>query len=403
MATAEVTPPDLRPLRIGEILDVAIKIYMRFATTLFRIVAIVVIPVQAIGLFIIASTIPDSLANVNRNPFNIDPTTQVPTVSGKDIALVFVGNLVAGLIAFVGTTLATGGCFKAVTDAYLGERAEWRSSLRYAISHLRSLLWVTLLAGIGAGLALLFCIAPGVWLWVAWGVAVPIVLTEGARGTRALGRSFNLVQGRWWPTFAVLLLAFMLAFVVSGAVGGLVAAVSFSDLGQNVFLTQVLNAIAGTVGSVVVTPFQAAVVAVLYFDLRVRKEGFDLQLLAQRIGISSPETARAALLPPQRVGHIAPSPQVEGGPPAPVLPPPPTYQSQQTNGLAVAAFILGLTWILWIGSIVALVLGYTAKGQIDRSAGTQGGRGLAIAGIILGWVGVGTLTLTILFLLLARS
>jgi hypothetical protein len=364
-----------------------------------------VVPVQAIGLFIIASTIPDSFANMNRSPFQIDPTTQVPTFSGRDIAIVFAGNIVAGLIAFIGTTLAAGGCFKAVTDAYLGTQPDWRSSLRYALGHLRSLVWVTILAGLGAGLGLLFCIAPGVWLWAAWGVAIPVVLTEGVRGTKALGRSFNLVQGRWWPVFAVLLLAFVLASVVSGVVGGAVAAVSFTDLGQNVFLTQVLNAIAGTVGSVVVTPFQAAVVAVLYFDLRVRKEGFDLQLLAQRIGMPSPERARPALLPPQpahagaTAGVMAPSPPVEGGPP---LPPPPVYQSQQMNGLAIASLILSLTWIFWIGSIAALAMGYSAKRQIDQSNGTQSGRGLALTGIILGWVGIGTLVLTIILFTLSR-
>ncbi|HET7482689.1 MAG TPA: DUF4190 domain-containing protein [Actinomycetota bacterium] len=401
MATAETTPADLRPLRIGEILDVAIKIYTRFAFTLFRIVALVVVPVQAIGLFIIASTIPDSVAATGGNPFQIDPNTQVPTFTGRDIALVFAGNLLASLIAFVGTTLATGGCFKAVTDAYLGTTADWRSSLRYALGHLRSLLWVTFLAGLGAGLGLLFCIAPGVWLWASWSVAIPIVLTEGARGTRALGRSFNLVQNRWWSTFAVLLLAYMLAFVVSGAVGALVAIVNFSNVGQNVFLTQVFDTIAGTVGSVVVTPFQAAVVAVLYFDLRVRKEGFDLQLLAQRIG-STAESPHAALLPPASPlsgTYIQPSPAYEGGPP---LPPAPAYQAQQTDGRAIAALVFGIVWLFWLGSIAALFFGYSAKRRIDASNGTVNGRGLATAGIVLGWIGMATLAIAVVAFLSLR-
>ncbi len=50
--------------------------------------------------------------------------------------------------------------------------------------------------------------------------------------------------------------------------------------------------------------------------------------------------------------------------------------------------VLGIVWVWWIGSILALVFGYVAKGQIDGSQGTQTGRGMAIAGIVLGWVGV---------------
>ena len=57
--------------------------------------------------------------------------------------------------------------------------------------------------------------------------------------------------------------------------------------------------------------------------------------------------------------------------------------------------VLGILWIWWIGSILALVFGYVAKGQIDRSAGRQSGRGMAIAGIVLGWIGVGFLALFI--------
>lgn len=57
--------------------------------------------------------------------------------------------------------------------------------------------------------------------------------------------------------------------------------------------------------------------------------------------------------------------------------------------------MLGILWLYWIGSILALVFGYVAKGQIDRSAGRQTGRGLAIAGIVLGWIGVATAIIAI--------
>jgi hypothetical protein len=92
--------------------------------------------------------------------------------------------------------------------------------------------------------------------------------------------------------------------------------------------------------------------------------------------------------------------------PGPQLPPPsftayspygaPVVQAT-TNGLAIASLVLGILWLYWIGSILALVFGYVAKGQIDRSAGRQTGRGMAIAGIVLGWIGVAMAVIAIVF------
>ena len=69
-----------------------------------------------------------------------------------------------------------------------------------------------------------------------------------------------------------------------------------------------------------------------------------------------------------------------------------------TNGMAVASLVLGILWIYWIGSVLALIFGYIARQQIDQHQGMQGGRGMATAGIVLGWIGVGFL---VLFLLVA--
>jgi hypothetical protein len=78
-------------------------------------------------------------------------------------------------------------------------------------------------------------------------------------------------------------------------------------------------------------------------------------------------------------------------------------QRQRTNGLAVAALVLGILWLYGVGSILALIFGYVGKHQIDRSNGAQGGRGLAIAGIVLGWVGVAGVAIIIAIGALAVS
>ena len=73
------------------------------------------------------------------------------------------------------------------------------------------------------------------------------------------------------------------------------------------------------------------------------------------------------------------------------------YAMPATNGMAIASLVLGILWLYWVGSILALVFGYIARRQIDESAGRQSGRGMAVAGIVLGWIGVGFLALAIVF------
>lgn len=75
----------------------------------------------------------------------------------------------------------------------------------------------------------------------------------------------------------------------------------------------------------------------------------------------------------------------------------------RTNGMAIASMVLGIVWIYWIGSVLALVFGYIALRQIDESRGAQGGRGMAIAGVVLGWVGVGILALVLLVALISTA
>lgn len=105
---------------------------------------------------------------------------------------------------------------------------------------------------------------------------------------------------------------------------------------------------------------------------------------------------------PLLVGSPGPSSSTpRSPPPPPALAYPPPYQEYyqpvyyqtappgpRSNGLAIASLVLGILWVWWLGSILALVFGYVALGQIKRSH--EGGRGMAIAGIVLGWVGVGT-------------
>lgn len=86
------------------------------------------------------------------------------------------------------------------------------------------------------------------------------------------------------------------------------------------------------------------------------------------------------------------------GAPAPGAPAPyPAYPYApgRTSGLAIASLVLGIVWVFWIGSILAVVFGHVALSQIKRSMGAVGGRGLAVAGLVLGYLGVAMLALFI--------
>ena len=307
MPVVSSNPAQLRPLGLGEILDAGIKIYRNKFATMLKAVAVVIVPVQVLNILVTLS-LPDTTTTTTG--------TSATTSDGSGWAGV-AALLLIFVITVVSSALAEAACLKAVSDTYVGTDTDWRGSLRFGFRRLGSLLWLTLIHGVLLLLAFAACIVPGIWLYAAWSVAVPVLLVEGTRGFKALGRSFNLVRGRWWPTAGTLLLANILAAAVSFGFGLL--ALPFVLTGRdNEFVFDLANGIFGAVASVLTIPFVAAVVAVIYFDLRVRKEGFDLQLMAQRIG-APPGGVRASPMP----WTAQPAPGFGGGW---TPPPPPGWQ-----------------------------------------------------------------------------
>jgi len=125
-----------------------------------------------------------------------------------------------------------------------------------------------------------------------------------------------------------------------------------------------------------------------------------------------PPSAPNPFAPPP--GPYGPPPGPYGPPPGPYGPPPgpygqwapyppPGYRPASTNGFAIAALILGLVgWVPWgIGSLLAVVFGFVGRNQIRTSQGRQGGEGLAIAGIVLGFIGIALGMLLVLYVVRA--
>ena len=306
-------PAGLRPLGVGEILDVAIKIYRSRFGVLIKAVSVVLGPV-----FVLAGAIRLSIPG-EETLFETTQPGATPDVEVGDIWPFLAGTVLITLLAFVAAQVATGACFKAVGGAYFDEQPDWRETLRFARDRLGSLLWLSFLFVVFLAPAFLACIVPGVYLYVAWGVATPVLLLEGVRGRGALKRSRALVKGRWWPTLAVLLLVAILTGIVQAVfIGLLTGVVSASD---NQVAQAVADAVAQTASSALTTPLSAAVVTVLYFDLRVRREGFDLELLAHRLGVDPGATVASDLAAPSPPPAEAPSDDQP-----PFWPPPPGWR-----------------------------------------------------------------------------
>lgn len=83
---------------------------------------------------------------------------------------------------------------------------------------------------------------------------------------------------------------------------------------------------------------------------------------------------------------------------------PPGQRAARTNPLAIAALVCGIVnFMCYITWVPALILGFIAKGQIDRDPEHETGRGLAIAGIVLGFIGLALTVLAVVLIVVGLS
>jgi hypothetical protein len=126
-------------------------------------------------------------------------------------------------------------------------------------------------------------VIPGIYIGVQLAVSLPVLVVEGRRGPQALSRSWSLVSGQWRHSFGTIVLAWLLLGIVSTVIRGIVHSAT-AGLGAGGWLVQALPA---AVATMLLLPYGAAVLVLLYLDLRARKETLtvdtvkaDLQLAA---------------------------------------------------------------------------------------------------------------------------
>jgi hypothetical protein len=306
-----VASSTLRPLSIGEILDAGIKVVIRHWKPLMTCIVGLVGPVWIIYVLLLGSLDPEAL--------ELDPETS-QTTEDVDAAVVvgLIGSFVLLALTFMVAFIA---CFKGVSDAWLGATPEAGRSLRFGLKRaprvfLLSLVWwpVIILASIPCGI-------PAIWLGVAWSLSIPAMLFERVGPFKALGRSFGLIKGRWWASFALVLVGYLLVTILGGVFQVGLLAIAELTAGENAVANATAQVVGYTISSAVTYPYLAAVLTILYFDQRVRKEGFDLQLLAEGLGA---ERDPNAPLPDPLIGEELYTPSQRGA--APYWPPPPGWK-----------------------------------------------------------------------------
>jgi hypothetical protein len=303
----------LRPLSVGEILDAGIKVFTRHWKPLAGTVAILTGPIFVVYVLLIAS-IDDELLSLSASFSTSTSTSEDPT------ATELVGFGLSYLVLFIAFLLAFVACFKAVSDAWLGAEPSISRSLRFAVRNLFKSAMLGLVAGIVVAIGFAACLLPGIWIGIAWCLCFPAMLFERIGPFAALRRSFSLTKDRWWASFLLWIVGYLLVSIIGGVIQLGLEGIAQAAAGDNVVARAVSSAVGSIVSSAITYPFLAAVLTILYFDQRVRKEGFDLQLQAEGFGIARDPDAP---LPAPLIGDDLYTPEQRAA--APYWPPPPGW------------------------------------------------------------------------------
>src|SRR2546430_4075205 len=283
-------PIRFRPMPLPELLDELFRLYRRHFSLIVAVSLLVALPALVwslvTGIYRLNSA---SYANIFTTTGSATPSFNSQQLSN------LLGALALGFIGgFFLLPISLGAVFRAITNVALGRPATIGSVLRETLARYLPLLGlvalgILMLIGwiIAETIGFILLILPGfavfcaaVYLAVRWSLVVAAMMAEDIGPIRGLGRSWNLVSGSWWRTFGILLIVGIMQGIISYGLVILVSVIA-ALVSTGDFRAAVVQVV-GTLVSAVVTPIAYIAVVLLYFDLRVRKEGLDLDQLAQQ-------------------------------------------------------------------------------------------------------------------------
>jgi hypothetical protein len=249
-----------QPLRPGEILRAALEFYRRRWRTLLAIAAVSAVPLT-VALNLHEQCHPGGSCQllVFSQVLLVTPSSW-PAGAAAGVLLVVVGQVVVSLVA--GTILS------AVATELAGAAPSFGQSFRFGFARFGSLLLVSTLLCLAIVAGFIPLVLPGIYIGVRLAASIPALVVEGRRGSQALSRSWSLVSGQWWHTFGTIVLAWLLLGIVSTVIRGIVHIVTAPVVAGG----WVVQALPVAVATMLLLPYAAAVLVLLYLDLRARKE-----------------------------------------------------------------------------------------------------------------------------------
>lgn len=302
----------LRPLNLGDIFDEAFDLYKKNLAFFALVTAVAAVPLNVVVAFVTLHWLRD-LTDAAAVMDSSDPTRLFSWIS----ALAGHAALISPLF-IIAYGLEVCALAWATSARYLGEPITLWGSYRGALRRFFPLLLTALIYSAANALGMALCYV---------GMLVPLTLfaftahafaLEGKSYFKALGRSSGLMSGQTARVFAALFLLSMVYSVmavalrlplaygfdvllrITPAAQGLLGAGTGAAHGLSL-RAQIVDHVTGGIIELILTPFVLSVVTVLYYDLRVRKEAFDVEMLARDLGYRSVFAASAAGLPPAMI------------------------------------------------------------------------------------------------------
>lgn len=244
----------LRPLTLGEILDTSFQVYRRHFADLILVMLICYGPWAVAQVFMAAS------GGALRHPF---------LVLGFALTI----NVVLGAIATAATVFI-------ISAGYLGRPLTGREALTRSLPFLGRLVLTSFAVVLLVGLGSLLFLVPGIILACGFAVTWPALVLESQQSANAaLRRSWELTKGSRGRIFLLVVALSIIAMVPVVAVSGLLGMIG-AFVGATGGAFRVVQTVITAVLVGLVQLMSYCVLTVLYYDLRVRREGFDLELLA---------------------------------------------------------------------------------------------------------------------------
>jgi hypothetical protein len=287
---------------VPELIDAAISLYRHSFLVVVSLAALVAVPFAGMTLAL------NRLSNDGQRTDDLRSLiNQINSQGGatqeqhdqllSDLGAVVLIGVITVLLALLASQTAVAALAPAVSRRYLGLQATVGGALRVMVRRLVPLLLGTALellafaALLAPGIALAFAggdaalvavlLIAGVVLaamaWVRWLLMPQAVVLEGRGGAAGLRRSWALTRRRFWRTLGF----YLLLFIVTGIVSALVQlALSLPFLGASTDTQLAVSTIAGALTSVFVAPVSIIGFVLYYYDVRIRAEAFDLEMLA---------------------------------------------------------------------------------------------------------------------------